>query len=84
MPIPIIETYYDSHTWNPPNLTSPLDKDLRNEKNKIIFLVTGYAKYRCPYVWLRSHQDELIRGQLEEDYPLQLAKTMDWKTTSKA
>ncbi|CEP13132.1 hypothetical protein [Parasitella parasitica] len=44
---------------------------------------TGYAKYRCPYVWLRSHHNQLIRAQPghidDDDNPLQLQKTNEWK-----
>ncbi|KAL7320974.1 hypothetical protein PS15m_000801 [Mucor circinelloides] len=86
MPKDVLKTYYPRNKvsqWQSPGSQSPLDEDFRQEKNKIIFLVAGYAKYRCPYVWLRSHHEQLIRaqpGQIEEDdNPLQLQKTDEWK-----
>ncbi|OBZ91485.1 hypothetical protein A0J61_00451 [Choanephora cucurbitarum] len=43
----------------------------------------GYAMYRCPYVWLRSHKEEYLQAQSKnEDYPLHLKKTMDWKNSN--
>ncbi|GAA5805549.1 hypothetical protein EDC94DRAFT_665241 [Helicostylum pulchrum] len=91
MPLPILETYYSSKQvlkWNIPELISPLDTDLRQEKERTVFLVAGYAKYRCPYVWLRSHQDQLILSQPDQtevdDNPLQLAKTTEWKNKNVA
>ncbi|KAI8877965.1 hypothetical protein K501DRAFT_229294 [Backusella circina FSU 941] len=63
---------------------SPLDKDLSKQTERTVFLIAGYAKYRCPYVWLRSHHDKLIKQQpnqaIEDDNPLQLRKTSEWKT----
>ncbi|KAG1447843.1 hypothetical protein G6F46_010778 [Rhizopus delemar] len=49
------------------------------KKEKMLFLITGYAKYRCPYVWLRSHQEQLLPSG-QADNPLQLIKTDEWKT----
>lgn len=67
MPIPIIETHYDSGvSWNSPTITSPLDTDLSKEKDKIVFLVTGYAKYRCPYVWVKNKRLIYIREKEAE------------------
>ncbi|KAI7904233.1 uncharacterized protein BX663DRAFT_550625 [Cokeromyces recurvatus] len=79
MPATMIETIYSKNEWNSPESISLLDMDLQKEKDKIVFLIAGYAKYRCPYVWLRSHQDQLLRNEKEEDNPLQLSTTIDWK-----
>ncbi|CAO3633807.1 unnamed protein product [Mucor fragilis] len=90
MPKDVLKAYYPRNKlsqWQSPDSQSPLDEDFRQEKNKIIFLVAGYAKYRCPYVWLRSHHEQLIRAQPghieEDDNPLQLQKTNEWKVSSK-
>ncbi|KAK4517618.1 atp2, beta subunit of the F1 sector of mitochondrial F1F0 ATP synthase [Mucor velutinosus] len=89
MPKDVLNKYYPRSKlsqWKSPESQSPLDEDFRQEKNKIIFLVAGYAKYRCPYVWLRSHHEQLIRAQTghieEDDNPLQLQKTNEWKTSN--
>ncbi|KAI9470520.1 MAG: hypothetical protein EXX96DRAFT_622731 [Benjaminiella poitrasii] len=66
--------------WTSPKLISLLDKDLRKETDRVVFLVAGYTKYQCPYVWLRSFQDQLIQNQQRQDNPLFLSKTIDWKT----
>ncbi|KAI8647657.1 hypothetical protein BD408DRAFT_408285 [Parasitella parasitica] len=86
MPKDVLTKYYPQSKlsqWQSPEPQSPLDEDFRQEKNKIVFLVAGYAKYRCPYVWLRSHHDQLIRAQPghieDDDNPLQLQKTNEWK-----
>ncbi|KAI9357479.1 hypothetical protein BD770DRAFT_388825 [Pilaira anomala] len=91
MPLPVLETYYSNKQvsqWNSPELISPLDTDLRQEKERTVFLVAGYAKYRCPYVWLRSHQEQLILSQPDQkeadDNPLQLTKTTEWKNSNVA
>lgn len=82
MPLPVLETYYPRSKvaqWNAPELLSPLDEHLKKEKKRTVFLIAGYAKYRCPYVWLRSHHEELIHDKEEDDNPLQLLKTTEWK-----
>ncbi|KAI7890622.1 uncharacterized protein EV154DRAFT_511027 [Mucor mucedo] len=86
MPLPILESHYTGNQvskWKLPELISPMDKDLRLEKDRTVFLIAGYAKYRCPYVWLRSHHEQLIQpDHLEDDNPLQLSKTTEWKNNS--
>ncbi|KAG2211724.1 hypothetical protein INT47_008821 [Mucor saturninus] len=86
MPLPILESHYTGNQvskWKLPELISPMDKDLRLEKDRTVFLIAGYAKYRCPYVWLRSHHEQLIQpDHLEDDNPLQLSKTTEWKNNN--
>ncbi|KAG1313052.1 hypothetical protein G6F64_002546 [Rhizopus arrhizus] len=74
MPLELFSEYGQRAGWEQ---TSLGDKDLKKEK--MIFLMTGYAKYRCPYVWLRSHQEQLLPSS-QADNPLQLIKTDEWKT----
>ncbi|CAG8742646.1 6344_t:CDS:2 [Gigaspora margarita] len=56
--------------------SSPLDEDLEK--------ATGYARYKRPYVWLRSNHKRLIQLQddqkLETDNPLKLDTIAAWKT----
>ncbi|KAL4213391.1 hypothetical protein AB4K20DRAFT_1886428 [Rhizopus microsporus] len=71
----------DSRSMLPlPELISPLDEDLGRETERTVFLITGYAKYRCPYVWLRSHKELLIEpNESDKENPLQLITTDEWK-----
>ena len=52
-----------------------------------MFLIAGYARYNCPYVWIRSNHDRLVRFSSEDtsekDFPLQLKTTSAWKDKSK-
>mmetsp|Transcript_44128 Transcript_44128/g.112628 ORF Transcript_44128/g.112628 Transcript_44128/m.112628 type:complete len:237 (-) Transcript_44128:116-826(-) len=42
-----------------------------------MFLVGAYARYSCPYVWLRSNLRKL-KSQEERDLPLDLPSTQRW------
>ncbi|XP_069771748.1 uncharacterized protein [Narcine bancroftii] len=46
-----------------------------------LFLLAGYAKYRRPYVWLRSHPRQQLRStaglSTPSDCPLKLVSTQD-------
>ncbi|RIA87917.1 hypothetical protein C1645_776268 [Glomus cerebriforme] len=70
------------NTVLPPS--SPLDKDLEKDETNHVFLIAGYARYKCPYVWLRSNHKRLIQLQddqkLETDNPLKLDTIAAWKT----
>ncbi|KAI9031544.1 hypothetical protein CLU79DRAFT_729048 [Phycomyces nitens] len=62
---------------------SPLDKDFEKYQDRTVFLIAGYARYRCPYVWLRSHHALLIQEKDDSantDNPLRLETTIAWKT----
>lgn len=48
-----------------------------------MFLIAGYARYACPYVWVRSNHHRLIRlgddaDLNQRDYPLKLKSTTEW------
>ncbi|KAI8971823.1 hypothetical protein BDF20DRAFT_886683 [Mycotypha africana] len=63
----------------------PSYAEFGSQIDEVIFLITGYMKYRCPYVWLKSHQLELLKKTTESvcnngNNPLQLQSTQDWKT----
>ncbi|KAI8338816.1 hypothetical protein BD560DRAFT_412758 [Blakeslea trispora] len=75
MPQHILEDLNPTSHYEPFN---PTDDNLYLERNRIVFLIAGYTTYRCPYVWLRSHKEEYLQSR-NEDYPLHLKKTMDWK-----
>lgn len=63
---------------------SPCDNELEKDTTKTAFLIAGYARYKCPYVWLRSNHKRLIKlqenQQIEEDNPLRLESVANWKT----
>jgi len=48
----------------------------------VIFLIGAYTRYKCPYVWVRSHHTVLPSGKPVEskDTPLDLHTTSSWKT----
>ena len=52
-----------------------------------MFLIAGYARYNCPYVWIRSNHHRLIKlmgdVESEKDSPLRLKSTNSWKDRSK-
>ncbi|RIB01785.1 hypothetical protein C2G38_951962 [Gigaspora rosea] len=63
--------------------SSPLDEELEKEEANHVFLIAGYARYKRPYVWLRSNHKRLIQLQddqkLETDNPLKLDTIAAWK-----
>lgn len=48
-----------------------------------MFLIAGYARYNCPYVWIRTNHERLVQfaspSKTEKDFPLQLKSTLSWK-----
>ncbi|RUP48561.1 hypothetical protein BC936DRAFT_144394 [Jimgerdemannia flammicorona] len=68
----------------PPTPISPIDKELQRDEEKTAFLIAGYARYKCPYVWLRSNHRKLVQlpdnEELDADIPLKLDTTALWKT----
>ncbi|KAJ3106811.1 hypothetical protein HDU97_005518 [Phlyctochytrium planicorne] len=61
---------------------SPCDRELERDDSMTAFLVAAYARYKRPFVWLRSHHRRLVRHQenqeLETDMPLKLDATNQW------
>jgi len=57
---------------------------LEHDQYNTVFLIAGYARYKCPYVWLRSNHKRLIQLQddqkLEADNPLKLETIAAWKS----
>ncbi|XP_063967375.1 uncharacterized protein LOC135157006 [Lytechinus pictus] len=47
-----------------------------------LFLIAGYGKYNCPYVWVRSNHDRLVKvsdnPSFSKDSPLRLKSTSNW------
>lgn len=39
---------------------SPSDKDIEQDQSRTAFLIAGYARYRRPYVWLRSNHAAVL------------------------
>ena len=51
-----------------------------------LFLLAGYARYNCPYVWVRSNHERLVKmtgtdmeDKNDKDNPLRLKSTVRWK-----
>mmetsp|Transcript_31661 Transcript_31661/g.51100 ORF Transcript_31661/g.51100 Transcript_31661/m.51100 type:complete len:220 (-) Transcript_31661:205-864(-) len=64
---------------------SPSERDpAEASPEETVFLIGGYARYKCPYVWLRSNHTRLrtSRGPADKDLPLKLSTTEGWKTTN--
>ncbi|XP_059500261.1 uncharacterized protein LOC132209074 [Stegostoma tigrinum] len=62
---------------------SPCDREIAlPELNCTLFLLACYAKYQCPYVWIRSNHERLIKAtsgnRASKDSPLKLNSTRDW------
>ncbi|XP_068689729.1 uncharacterized protein [Montipora foliosa] len=69
----------------PPASPSDKDIDLKDDKSTL-FLIAAYARYNCPYVWVRSNHDRLVafcggseNKEKQKDSPLKLKSTADWK-----
>ncbi|XP_062584736.1 uncharacterized protein LOC134246386 [Saccostrea cucullata] len=67
---------------------SPSDSEtLPGDEASTLFLIAGYARYSCPYVWIRSNHQRLINlmgdTESEKDSPLRLKTTASWKDKSK-
>ncbi|XP_033760070.1 uncharacterized protein LOC117342167 [Pecten maximus] len=63
---------------------SPSDQEIQiGGDNSTLFLVAGYARYCCPYVWVRSNHERLIKltgdSANDKDCPLKLKTTNTWK-----
>ncbi|EPZ31864.1 hypothetical protein O9G_004255 [Rozella allomycis CSF55] len=62
---------------------SPCDNEMEKSTDQTAFLIAGYARYKCPLVWLRSNHERIlgVRYKSELDYPLRLKTTSSWKTS---
>ncbi|KAJ2698619.1 hypothetical protein H4R19_005584, partial [Coemansia spiralis] len=59
------------------------DSSLATDAHGINFLIAGYQRYRCPYVWLRTDHERLVEveeGQgLDKDAPVLLNTINCWR-----
>ncbi|XP_078379583.1 uncharacterized protein LOC144662607 isoform X2 [Oculina patagonica] len=68
----------------PPASPSDKDIDLKDDKSTL-FLIAAYARYSCPYVWVRSNHERLVAfsgdsgKEKQKDSPLKLKSTAEWK-----
>jgi len=69
----------------PPASPSDKDIDLKDDKSTL-FLIAAYARYNCPYVWVRSNHERLVAfsgdsasKEKQKDSPLRLKSTAEWK-----
>lgn len=59
---------------------SPAAHEEKRPDSESVFLLGGYARYKCPYVWLRSCSKQLQRKMAQDmDMPLKLNTTEQWK-----
>jgi len=62
---------------------SPSEQESLCNTDSTLFLIAGYARYSCPYVWVRSNHDRLLKtvGEVDtdRDSPLRLKSTSKWK-----
>jgi len=60
---------------------SPCAKDSEQMSQDAVFLIGGYARYKCPFVWVRSNHTQLLgpEKQSSKDTPLDLKTTANWK-----
>ncbi|KAI9221394.1 hypothetical protein BC828DRAFT_404967 [Blastocladiella britannica] len=65
---------------------SPCDRELERDPTKTAFLLAGYAKYKCPFVWLRTNHAKFRNTRpadasgTNEDVPLKLDTVAKWKS----
>eukprot|EP01111_Echinosteliopsis_oligospora_P006492 TRINITY_DN2065_c1_g1_i1.p1 TRINITY_DN2065_c1_g1~~TRINITY_DN2065_c1_g1_i1.p1 ORF type:complete len:233 (-),score=57.99 TRINITY_DN2065_c1_g1_i1:28-726(-) len=52
-----------------------------HDGDDVVFLIGAYARYKCPYVWVRSKHTTLPNGRPvpTKDVPLDLSSTSSWK-----
>ncbi|KAJ1941875.1 hypothetical protein EC988_006645 [Linderina pennispora] len=59
------------------------DKNLEDDKDGISFMLAGYPRYRCPYVWPKTDHESLLhtdRNQrLGRDLPLKMETVETWR-----
>ncbi|KAI9168288.1 hypothetical protein H9P43_007660 [Blastocladiella emersonii ATCC 22665] len=64
---------------------SPCDRELERNSNYTAFLVAGYAKYKSPFVWLRTNHAKFARwvdeSATKEDVPVKLDTVNKWKNS---
>jgi len=62
---------------------SPSEVETTPNTDCTLFLIAGYARYSCPYVWVRSNHERLLQmaGEVDSDRdsPLRLKSTARWK-----
>jgi len=74
---------------------SPCAKDAEQLSQDSVFLIGGYARYKCPFVWLRSNHSKLLAPSSapssplaskspssSKDTPLELSTTAKWATST--
>ncbi|ORX63814.1 hypothetical protein DL89DRAFT_298043 [Linderina pennispora] len=63
--------------------TKPPTKNLEDDKDGISFMLAGYPRYRCPYVWPKTDHESLLhtgRNQrLGRDLPLKMETVETWR-----
>ncbi|PIK39771.1 hypothetical protein BSL78_23392 [Apostichopus japonicus] len=62
---------------------SPSEREITPARqDSTLFLLAGYGKYSCPYVWVRSNHDRLVKlneeNKCNKDSPLRLKTTSAW------
>ncbi|KAF9977228.1 hypothetical protein BGZ73_006591 [Actinomortierella ambigua] len=63
---------------------NPIDSELEKDESRASFLIAGYPRYKCPYVWLRSNHKRLIQNEsnqkVDTNDPLKLSTISAWRT----
>lgn len=77
----ILSTHGVKDVGLPP--ASPSEEEsLPTDERSTLFLIAGYGRYSCPYVWVRSNHERLVKltgESREKDCPLKLKSTLKWK-----
>ncbi|EDQ91744.1 uncharacterized protein MONBRDRAFT_22856 [Monosiga brevicollis MX1] len=64
----------------PPASPSALEEHV--DPNTTVFLIAGYSRYSCPYVWVRNNHERLVhladKDAASKDSPLRLKTTSTW------
>ncbi|XP_071950360.1 uncharacterized protein [Antedon mediterranea] len=63
---------------------SPSEREIApTDDGSTLFLLAGYARYSCPYVWVRNNHERLVtlakdNERFSKDSPLKLKSTTAW------
>eukprot|EP01137_Pigoraptor_chileana_P010347 Opistho-2@59812 len=84
---PSFRTLFSGHGENSPAPASPsMNEGTLEDPDETAFLLAAYARYKCPYVWLRTNHRRLLAltspensVSVDRDRPVRLRTTEEWK-----
>jgi len=74
----IVSSLVDDESHPPASPFTAEMPELMTKDESTVYLIGGYARYKCPFVWLRS-KNHRLRGVVDKETPLRLETTENWK-----